>query len=248
MSLPLTTETSSSPYSYYKDRQDSKVTLNNDSLSTSVTTTQKIVTTIENPVITTMKPVMVPTYSLNSVYMTAKLTTTAFNYYRADTEITDSSYDRGRNIYFEKIKSKNGYPFGEKFYNQITTFCLSKMRSLIEDAFIKDSLEAQRQALGTVIDEIKDIERTLALQAESFSNKKPSSEYNLYEKMTLEDYFYSKRLMKSKLSACHLAAEYIMNKKAFCFFVIEANADDNEYKNEIIEQRENNIFDFFSEE
>lgn len=236
MNSSHTTETASSPYSYYKKIYGDTVVRNNTLSSVPVITTE-VSATKKNPVITKKiikESVTTAPLSLTSPYMkTVPATMTAYPD-TTETAVTEYKHERGRSIYYQSIKKEGSYPLGTKFFNKLTGFCFSDARLIIEQAYTA-SPNLRCELLSGLVDKIEIIK-----EDEALLRKK-----NAYKETLSAEEYDEEILTRRKLTTLYLAAETIINKKDFFTFYEKAIKDYREYSTQELMQREAKIMDYF---
>ncbi len=203
------------------------------------TTTEKLVTTTKRPTATTEKstvtiekPSRMTTGNPTSAYMAAKSTTTS----KAETAATEYKHESGRSVYYQTVQSKNHYPLGTKFFNELLAFCQAETKYDIEQAY-RGTPELRCKLLDDInnkIEALKDDEalvRRINAEKETLSVKEHGEEI----------------MLRRKLATLYLAAEAIINKKDFYVFLREVNRDYKKHSTKELAQREEKIMNYFPE-
>jgi len=236
MNSSRTTETTSSPYSYYESIYGDTTVRNQNQSSVSVITTEASVTTTA-PVITTetiKESVTAAPVSLSSSYMAAKPATMTPHSDATEKAVTEYKHEQGRSIYYQSIKKEGNYPLGTKFFNKLTGFCFADARLLIEQAYTA-SPKVRCELLASMIDKIEIIKE----------GESQLREINAYKETLSAEEYDEEILMRRKLTTLYLAAETIIDEKDFFTFYQKATSDYKEYSTQELMQREEKILDYF---
>lgn len=237
MNSPRTTETVSSPYSYYEGIYGDTTVRNKHQSSVQAITKEAPVKTTKSSVITKeiiKEPVTAAPISFTSPYMTAKPATMTPHSGTTEKAVTEYKHEHGRSIYYQSIKKDGNYPLGTKFFNKLTGFCFADAKRLIEQADMA-SPELQYKSLASIIDQIKIIKK----------DESSLREINSHKEILSEEEYDEEIMMRRKLTTLYLAAETIICKKDFFAFYQEAISDYREYSTQELRQREGKIMVIF---